>query len=161
MNLVKTIEQYNENNLFFCEPIKNNVMNEGMFIRVLYSAENIVLNGIYLLVNISDIICDKYYNKYKCIFNSANHTTLIEQLRIIEENILKKYKTNKIPSYKIYEQIKSGNIKLFTNVGAQPYCSFILKISGLWETQTNYGLTYKFAKINYNYPIPNTSEIEL
>ena len=59
MNLVKTIEQYNENNLFFCEPIKNNVMNEGMFIRVLYSAENIVLNGIYLLVNISDIICDK------------------------------------------------------------------------------------------------------
>ena len=31
MNLVKTIEQYNHNNLIFCEPIKNNIMNDGNF----------------------------------------------------------------------------------------------------------------------------------
>jgi hypothetical protein len=158
MNLVKTIEQYNENNLFFCEPIKNNVMNEGIFVRVLYSAENIVINGIYLLVNINDIVCDKYYNKYKCLFNSANHFDLIEQLRIIEENILKKYKTTKTPCYKIHEQMRCGIIKLFTNIGSQPYCSFILKISGIWETHANCGLTYKFTKINYKYPMSKINE---
>ena len=39
MNLVKKIEQYNNDFIFFCEPIKNNVMNEGNFIRILYSSD--------------------------------------------------------------------------------------------------------------------------
>jgi hypothetical protein len=148
MNLVKRIDQYNDECLFFCEPIKNNVMNDGNFIRILYSTQNIVLNGIYLQINFNDLVCEKYYNKYKCSFNVANHKDIIDNIKIIEENILKKYKTNKLQSNKIYEQIKSGYIKLFTDIGNKINCSFILKISGIWETQYNYGLTYKFIKIN-------------
>jgi len=148
MNLVKKINQYNDNNLFFCEPIKNNIMNDGNFIRILYSNENIVLNGIYLLIDIYDIVCEKYYNKYKCSFNILNNKDIIDNLKLIEEEILKKYKTTKTPSYKIYEQIKCGYIKIFSDVGIKQSHSFILKISGIWETQQNYGLTYKFIKIN-------------
>jgi hypothetical protein len=148
MHLVKTIEQYNHNNLVFCEPIKNNIMNDGNFIRILYSTNVMALNGIYLLINLSDISCEKYYNKYKCAFNNSNHKELIDNLKLIEEDILKKYKTNKVPSYKIYEQIKSGYIKLFSDTGNKSNCSFILKISGIWETHNNFGLTYKFIKIN-------------
>jgi hypothetical protein len=74
---------------------------------------------------------------------------LIDNLKIIEDDLLKKVDiTGKLPQYKIYEQIKNGNIKLFNDVGNKPFCSFILKISGIWETQNNYGLTYKFIKIN-------------
>jgi hypothetical protein len=148
MNLVKTINQYDNKNLFFCEPIKNNIMNEGNFIRILYSTPNIVLNGIYLLVDLYDITCEKYYNKYKCCFNVSNHKDVIDNLKIIEEEILKKYKTNKTPLFKIYEQIKTGYIKIFSDVGNNQQCSFILKISGIWEIQQNYGLTYKFIRIN-------------
>jgi hypothetical protein len=148
MNLVKTINQYDNKCLFFCEPIKNNIMNDGNFIRILYSTENIVLNGIYLLIDLHDIVCEKYYNKFKCSFNILNHKDTIDYLKIIEEDILKKYKSHKIPSYKIYEQLKSGYIKLYTDIGNKITCSFILKISGIWETQQNYGLTYKFIKTN-------------
>ena len=148
MNLVKKIEQYDDKNVFFCEPIKNNVMNEGNFIRILYSNENLTLNGIYIQLSFNDLVCEKYYNKYKCSFNIVNHKDLIENIKNIEENILKKYKTNKILSAKIYEQLKSGYIKLFNDIGTKSNCSFILKISGIWETQHNYGLTYKFIKIN-------------
>ncbi len=148
MNLVKRIEQYNDECIFFCEPIKNNVMNDGNFIRILYSTKNIILNGIYLQINLTDLICEKYYNKYRCEFNTTNHKDIIDGIKIIEENILKKYKTNKIASHKIYEQIKSGYIKLFSDIGNKTSCSFILKISGIWETQSNYGLTYKFIKVS-------------
>jgi hypothetical protein len=148
MNLVKSIEQYNDKSIFFCEPIKNNIMSDGNFIRILYSSDQFILNGIYLLINLQDITCEKFYSKYKCNFNISNHKDIIDNLKIIEENLLKKYKTNKIPSYKIYEQIKSGYIKIFTDVGIKAHSSFILKISGIWETQTNFGLTYKFLKIN-------------
>lgn len=148
MNLVKMIEQFNGNNLFFCEPIKNNIMIDGRFIRILYSTQNVVLNGIYLLVNLYNVTCENYYNKYKCSFNILNHKDIIEKLKTIEEEILKKYKSEKVPCYKIYEQLKGGYIKIFTNVGNISYCRFTLKISGIWETQNSYGLTYKFIKIN-------------
>lgn len=148
MNLVKKIEQYNDNFLFFCEPIKNNVMNDGNFIRIIYSTDIMVVNGIYLLIHLTDIICEKYYNKYKCNFNISNHKEVIENLKNIEEGILKKYKTAKIPCYKIYEQLRGGHIKIFNDIGNSNSSNFILKISGIWETQNNYGLTYKFIKVD-------------
>jgi len=148
MNLVKSIEQYNHNNVVFCDPIKNNIMNDGNFIRILYSTGIMTLNGVYLLINLSDIVCEKYYNKFKCTFNVFNHKEIIENLKLIEEDLLKKYKTDKIPSYKIYEQIKCGYIKIYSDIDNNSNTSFILKISGIWETQTNYGVTYKFLKIN-------------
>ena len=147
MNIVKKIDQYDEKYVFFCEPIKNNVMNDGNFIRILYSTQHFVLNGIYLLINLNDITCEKFYSKYKCNFNISVHKEIIDKLKQIEEQLLKKYNTNKIASYKIYEQLKSGFIKIFTDVGNRSQCSFILKISGIWETQYNYGLTYKFLKV--------------
>ena len=149
MNIVKKIEQYDDNNIFFCEPTKNNVMNEGNFIRILYSTHNVVLNGIYLLITFNDISCEKYYTKYRCCFNVNTHIDIINNLKIIEENILKKYENiNKLPQYKIYEQLRNGNLKIFTDIGNKTICSFILKISGIWETEDKYGLTYKFIKIN-------------
>lgn len=146
MNLVKNINQYNENNIFFCEPIKNNIMNDGTFIRILYSTHNILLNGIYLLISLNEITCEKYYNKYRCNFNPSNHKDIIDNIKIIEENILKKINIKKTPQLKISEQLRNGNIKLF-NMIDQKDSSFIIKISGVWETQYNYGLTYKFIKV--------------
>jgi len=147
MNLVKNINQYNENNIFFCEPIKNNIMNDGNFIRILYSTHNILLNGIYLLIKLTDITCEKYYNKFKCSFNPNNHKDIIDNIKLIEETILKKIDIKKTPQLKISEQLRNGNIKLFNIIDHQE-CSFIVKISGVWETQYNFGLTYKFIKVN-------------
>ena len=149
MNLVKKIEQCNEDNIFFCEPIKNNIMIEGNFIRILYSNFNVTLNGIYLFIQLNDITSEKYYNKNKCTFNVNSHRELIEKIKVIEENLLKKIEINdKIPQFKIFEQLINGNIKFFCDTNTKFNNTFILKISGIWETQINYGLTYKFTKIN-------------
>jgi hypothetical protein len=57
---------------------------------------------------------------------------------------------NKTPMMKIYEQLKNGNIKIFTNelLFKTNNSAFTLKISGIWETDLYYGVTYKFFKIN-------------
>jgi len=135
--------------VFFCEPIKNNVMNDGNFIRIIYSTHNFTLNGIYLLLTLNDVSCEKYYTKYRCNFNVLNHKDIIDNLKIIEEDLLKKCEIkDKIPQFKINEQLKNGNLKIFTDIGNKSVFTFILKISGIWETQHNYGLTYKFIKGN-------------
>jgi len=147
MNIVSRIDQYNKNNIFFCEPIKNNVMNDGNFIRIFYSSPYFTLNGIYLLVSLHDVICEKYYLKYRCSFNYNVNKEIIDNIKAIEEEILKKYEIkDKDVQFKIYEQLQNENIKIFSDVGNKSVSYFILKISGIWETQYNYGLTFKFIK---------------
>jgi len=150
MNIVKRIDQYNKNYVYFCEPIKNNVMNDGNFIRIIYSNPIFLMNGINLLVTLYDINVEKYYNKYKCTFNTISHKDIIDNLRNIEEDLLKKCNIkNKAPQYKINEQIKNGNFKFYLDNSEKLINgNFMLKISGIWETDNQYGLTYKFLKAN-------------
>jgi hypothetical protein len=148
MNIVKTLEQYDYNCVYFCEPIKNNIMNDGYFIRIIYSTPLIMLNGIYIAININHTTIERYYNKFKCVFDVTIHRDLIEKLHIIEENIIKKINIKaKIPQYKIFEQLKNGNIKIFSDGNDKITNTFLLKIAGIWETDTYYGLTYKFIKV--------------
>lgn len=151
MNIVKAIDQYDDNNIYFCDPIKNNVMSDGFFIRILYSTPIFVINGINLFISLNDVTIEKYYNKYKCCFNANSHRQIIEDIKTIEENLLKNVNIkNKIPQFKIYEQVKNGNIKIFyENAEKINNNLFMLKISGIWETEFHYGVTYKFVKINH------------
>ena len=148
MNIVKTIEQYSDDCVYFCDPIKNTIMNDGNFIRILYSTPFFILNGIYLAVIMNQLSVERYFNKYKCAFDIANNMETIYRIKHIEETILSKIKINgKIPHYKVYEQIRTGNIKVFADNIDDVTNKFLLKIAGIWETDYSYGLTYKFVKL--------------
>ena len=58
---------------------------------------------------------------------------------------------NKIPKFDIYEQMIQGTVRLFQDDTHLTSNLFILKISGIWETINEYGLTFKFIKPNYIY----------
>jgi hypothetical protein len=157
--------------VFFCEPIKNNIIINGNFIKILYSTPNVVLNGIYLFLSFKNILCEKYFNKNKYIFsvNDEHNSEIINYIQQVETSLLNKINIkNKIPLNKMYEQIKQGFIKIFTPLHSpfeplgpegRQRCNedkitnnlnndFLLKISGLWESETCYGVTYKFIKLN-------------
>lgn len=166
MNIVKNIDQFNDDFVFFCEPIKNNIIENSSFIRIIYSSSIVSLNGIYIKVKIHHNSTDKYYHKYKCFFDIQQHKDIINKLKHIEETIIHKYFFNcnkKIPQYKIYEQLTQGHIKAFTNIDTISSSTtniaannnndkisdtFLLKIAGLWETDNEYGLTYKFICVS-------------
>ena len=48
------IDSYNKNFLFFSESIKNTVIDNGKFIRVIYSDDNSVINALYIVVPFSN-----------------------------------------------------------------------------------------------------------
>lgn len=148
MNIVKTIDQYNDDYVYFCDPIKNNIMNDGNFIRILYSTPIFILNGIYISITINQLTIERYFNKYKCSFDISSHVNIIQRIRSIESNILNKINIRgKQPQYKIYEQISNGNIKIFSDSIDAISNKFLLKIAGIWENDYNYGLTYKFIRL--------------
>jgi hypothetical protein len=149
MLIAKNIHQYNENYIHFCDPIKNNIMYEGTFNRILYSTPYFSLNGVYLHIQLNDCLNDAFSNKNKCLYDIKSNIGIINEIKKIEINILENYaNATKTPQYKLCEQLMSGSIKLHTKNNANTINNkFILKISGIWETNIFYGLTYKFIKI--------------
>ena len=147
MNLVLKSDQYNVDNVYFCDSIKNNIIICGSFIRILYSTSKFTMNGIYILLNFDKFYIEKYYNKYKYTFDINANSELINFVRNVETDILTKLNIrDKCPVYKIYDQLKIGGIKIITDK-IEFNESIILKISGIWETDTEYGITYKFINI--------------
>ena len=148
MNIVLTHNQFNSNNIYFNEPIQNTVMDNSRFIKLIYSNENIMLNGIFLLLNIKIINKETYFKKIKISYDISNsiNKEILMNIYKIEHNILLKYKSTKKPRNIVYETLNSGVIKIFPNIDKDlnnSNNSFILKISGIWEDDNEYGLTYK------------------
>ena len=101
-----------------------------------------MMNGIYLQFALDVITTERSFNKYKCIFNkvSCQHTT--QTLSAIEHDLLKKCTVlapGKTPVYRVSETLHNGALKVFNGNTNH----FIIRIYGIWENDTEYGLTYK------------------
>ena len=134
--------------IYFNEPIQNNIINESRYIRILYSTPNIVFNGIHVLIILSIDNIDRQYNKNILYYNTDKNTQAINSIKQIEKTILTKYSSLKIPSYNLSELLDGGVIRLFTeSTEKKKLMNIILKISGLWEDNETYGITYKFFSV--------------
>jgi len=79
---------------------------------------------------------------------TGDKMTVLQYLEAKNAAQLEKLGGNAVDTKQIFDQLNNGNIKFFCDSFLKSNNSFILKISGIWETHTNYGLTYKFTKIN-------------
>lgn len=155
MNLAKSIAQFNINNVYFTESIKNTVMDNSEFIRIIYSTPLLSLNGICLFIKINNYQIDKYYNKLKCSFDIEQNKDIINKIIDIEKTLLNKYGCNgRLPCRSVSQQLEKGFIKLYSNfhldIGQRkPIGEFILKLSGIWENENECGITHKFIEINH------------
>ena len=147
MILVKDVEQYNLDYVHFSNAIKNNIMKNGNFIKILYFTPSFKLNGIYLKIDIINYLNENNIYRNNYIFNPFSYVGLIEKMKNIEIKILSKLGIiDKIPECDLYKKLMSGNIKIMTDVIEEKFENFIIKISGIWENENNYGLNYKFIR---------------
>lgn len=155
MNIAVPINDFNINNVFFQEAIKNTIMDNSSFTRVVYSTEFFTCNGICIDFNMPILHIDKSFNKYKCVFDNQNqaNNNVIQTIAKIENEIISKFNfKSKIPMFRVSEQLKNGFIKvaIINNINVGTYLQnikFIIKISGIWSNELEYGLTYKFIQV--------------
>jgi hypothetical protein len=158
MNLILPLSEFNLNCVHFGEKQKNTVIWNSFFIKLIYSNPEISLNGIFLLINLKQKQISKDYNKYKIKFNITNNHDLIHRIELIEKTILHKINiVGKTPRLSIYEQFKNGHLKLnLSNDYFNQDDLCILKLSGVWENSTEYGITFKYFLVNH--PSSNNSQ---
>ena len=120
MLLIEHIESYNKQFLFLLPPVKNNLIMNSIFTRIIYSPPMISFNGLYLSIPFFE-----------------DNQLFIQKLHEIENDILSVYtcSTTKKKNLQI-KQFISYKISNITN-------KVILKISGIWESETSFGLAYK------------------
>jgi len=135
MNIALSVKDITIDDIFFLDPIKNIIINNSKFIRIIYSNNLLTLNGIYLICNID--------NKDK----NNNHGLLL-YIQSLEDNILNKFSKEKIKNYKLREYFNNNFINIDYTKSQENYSKYILKISGIWDASNNIGLTFKFLKLN-------------
>ena len=99
---------YTPHFVHFVTPVKNNVIENSLFSRIVYSTDHYSMNGLYI----------------------KRHS--LAQMQAIETDIMQAYGCAKSKAQ---------------SIGAHYSAHSILKISGVWESETGYGLAYKFIHI--------------
>ena len=161
MNLVTDINNFNSAYIYICEPIRNNILNEGNFLRLLYTTPLFTLNGIVfeLPIKEKDFVLENssgHNNNYS--FCSISNSFEIDKFKKMEESILESCRhcfPLKCPQFKLFNTLNHPDqtIKVFHE---KKYSSstmhqndqsivLLLKVSGLWETPDLFGLTFKFV----------------
>ena len=132
MNIILNDGDYSINNVYFTE-CTNDVLNiNEIYYKILYSNNIITLNGIYILLNINN-------------FNSK--TAINNYLHNIEMDILNKINSKEF-TY-IYKLVDSFNRFYNKNILINnTENKYILKIFGIYESNDEYYLNFKFLNIN-------------
>lgn len=136
MNVV--LNEINFNNIYFQKSVKNTIMDKSFFKGILYSTHNMCLNNICLILPYTIITYTSSYNKIK-LHIQCNDIMFFKEL---EEQILNLSNIkNKNKNISLYTTLCSGIIRIISN---NKPSNILLKVSGVWESEFEYGLTYKF-----------------
>jgi hypothetical protein len=155
MNIIFENDDFKIENTFFLEK-KKNVVIDGCFSKIIYSDEHFTMNGLFfslpLLINNETV--GYAQNKHVIYFNShlQKNLLLITKFSEIENSIINYYKKingiRKNSNLILTNQLYNGYFKLYKERETHlPNKKYILKISGLWETRSEVGITFKFMEI--------------
>jgi hypothetical protein len=156
MNMILDINNFQIENIYFLEK-KDNIVFDGIFTKLLYSNNCFIMNGIYFQLPIEFIKISEVNNKTVINYQIMNKLNLlnIQEITNLENKIIdyykKMYNCNKNFVNNLSKHISSGIIKIYNNHEKSNFYIkntfyFIIKISGVWETHNEVGVTYKIYK---------------
>jgi hypothetical protein len=153
-------------NDFFLLDTKRNIIMDGIFTKIIYSNNWFTMNGLYILFPIEIITIEQNANKRQIKFNPylPSNLCVIQEFAKLECKIIDYYRQITQSPLKISnmlsKQLYSGYIKIFKEYNKM--CNteentgllsnqYVIKISGIWESPSEIGLTYKLFESNENY----------
>lgn len=145
MNIYHTINNLDVNNITICNPIANKFSNYDKFYKILYNLNGMTMNSIFLLVDIDYINITEEHKKYKVVFNIDENT--IDKIKRIEMNLLDKinqYLQKDVVLNCHYNLINNKCIYSSNSISKKNKKMYI-RISGIWESNHQIGLTTKMT----------------
>lgn len=149
------LHEFSVNNISFMDTKVNKII-DGIFSGIIYSDSDTTFNGIYLTIPYQ--LLQPYMRNNNTLYKSKsiNSENIVKQLVIIESDIINYYqsffKSSKIITKIVQNQFDSASIKISNDQYRNDVTinesvdNYIFKISGIWETDTNIGITLKYLQ---------------
>jgi hypothetical protein len=143
MNIYHKIEDIDSEKISFYKPIVNKFSNYNLFYKILYNQYSFTLNTILIMVELQNYTIYEENKRHKLVFN-IDHK-FIEKMKNIENVIMDKINknikkdiilscnNNLINNRFVYLNNFNKNFKMY------------LRISGIWESDKQIGLTSKLV----------------
>jgi hypothetical protein len=136
------------NNVYFIDKKRNIVMASGTFMKIAYSTEYMNMTGIAVHYP----LLSSTRNQYLMLdFTNSHVQKCVESMCKLEEDILgiylHSYGINKPASYGLRTNLFMGSAKIHQEESSVANVSFVLKISGVWESASTVGITYKILQL--------------
>jgi len=144
-----------KDNIRYLYPKKNTIM-DGEFTKILFSKENITLNGVYIYLPITTENKPTSNNEIfiRNIVNTSINNSIIQDLKLLEQSILTHFKQyirkDRAIDGVLSRQLSTGQIRVYkdlNNRSNKKKKHTVIKISGVWETNKKIGLTYKIMEL--------------
>jgi len=161
MNIALRLNQFQIDYVHFMKTCKNIVMENSLFVKLLYSDENMIMNSIYIEFPIKVRDLARNVIAYSVDENQA----LLQQFANIEMQIIESYQfatgCQKLPIYSLQTMLDKGTFKYNyisyysgtdnkKNVDKQIFKEkFVMKISGIWENADAFGINFKLFVIPF------------
>jgi hypothetical protein len=155
--ICENLEDLNYEYIIINEPIKNSAVQYNYFYKLLYSTHIVSLTSIFVIFELNNLYFDNDKIKFdKSVLNNRVFNKLIE----LEEHVLNLVRDSKNKLFKIRELYENQyfkyalsddneNLNNYNHVNEiNNNKTFIIKISGIWESKESIGLTFKFIKVN-------------
>jgi len=154
--LVLELHDYNPKRFYYLEPKKNLVMN-GIFTKLIYTDSFFTMNEVFFCFPVQYTYIDypQENDQYTVYFDKTQvqNASSLEKINKLETEILLNYAmfTNcrKESCRSLVNKLEQGFFKIrkteVHGVGTPPK-HFLLKISGIWEGDSKYGLTAKLVE---------------
>jgi hypothetical protein len=134
------------------DPKSNNIL-DGQFTKILYSDENVSLNGVYLDF---PMVIRQNNSQDRCASTTLHfslehpsNANLMRQLMLFEKALLDLYcedrQLQKVQQYSLKMQLAAGSIRIYKE--GHSGLRYAVKISGIWETHAKVGITYKIVAL--------------
>ena len=156
--ICENLKSLDYNAIIINEPIKNSVLQYNYFYKLLYSTNIVVLTSIFTLFELNNVILENdkaLFNKNTSNDSVFNKLIQLEEylLNLINNSKAKQYKfkelyENQYIKYSLFDDIDKFNNYKYVNTLDEKNNKFILKISGIWESKENIGLTFKIIVAN-------------
>jgi len=144
-------QQFNKDFIIINNKIKNNVINNSYFHRIYYSNESLILNGLAIEFTLKNITIEKHFNKIKINFKKKDNITTIDHLLSVETDLMNILNISNKQKLLLKEQLDNDFIKVVNNnkdVFNKNEVKLILKISGFWESNYDYGITFRCLTVD-------------
>ena len=160
MNILALSLHNYDSNYFYCLDSKPNLIMNGNFTKINYTHPHFTMNGLFYSIPLaSSFVENAAENTHFVHFDttvSANKA-ILDSIIKLEYEILHNYAAaaalipnTKIMSRYMYKQLSKGKIKINgeNTVIHSKNNKIVLKISGVWENETEYGMTFRWVYAN-------------